>query len=63
MTIEVTDVEDAGMWRGNIKKIFIGIMLNEVNKANMDGGSFSTTTWRSILLEVNSQRKINFNLK
>ena len=63
MTIEVTDVEDAGMWRGNIKKIFIGIMLNEVNKANMDGGSFGTNTWMRILLEVNSQRKRNFNLK
>ena len=59
MTIEITDVEDARTWKGNIEKIFIDIMVNEVNKGNMD----STNTWRRILLEVNSQGKINFNLK
>ena len=40
MTTEITDVEDAWMWRGNIKKIFIDIMLNEVNKGNMDSGMY-----------------------
>ena len=59
ITTEIIDVEDAGTWRGNIEKIFINIMVNEVNKDNMD----STNTWRRILLEVNSQGKINFNLK
>ncbi|KAL6318090.1 hypothetical protein AAG906_035235 [Vitis piasezkii] len=63
MTTEITDVEDAGTWRGNIEKIFIDIMVNEVNKGNMDSGTFSTNTWRRILLEVNSQGKRNFNLK
>ncbi|RVW17267.1 hypothetical protein CK203_069192 [Vitis vinifera] len=63
MTTEITDVEDAGTWRGNIEKIFIDIMVNEVNKGNMDSGTFSTNTWRKILLEVNSQGKRNFNLK
>ncbi|RVW82916.1 L10-interacting MYB domain-containing protein [Vitis vinifera] len=63
MTTEITDVEDAGTWRGNIEKIFIDVMVNEVNKGNMDSGTFSTNTWRRILLEVNSQGKRNFNLK
>ncbi|RVX04394.1 L10-interacting MYB domain-containing protein [Vitis vinifera] len=63
MTTEITDVEDAGTWRGNTEKIFIDIMVNEVNKGNMDSGTFSTNTWRMILLEVNSQGKRNFNLK
>ena len=40
MTIEIIDVEDAGTWRGNIQKIFIDIMLNEVNKGNMDSGMY-----------------------
>ena len=40
MTTEITDVEDAGTWRGNIQKIFIDIMLNEVNKGNMDSGMY-----------------------
>ena len=62
MTTKMTNVEDAGMWRGKIKKIFIDIMLNEVNKGNMDSGTFSTNTWRRILLDVNSQGKINSNL-
>lgn len=44
MTIKMTDVEDGGMWRGNIKKIFIDIMVNEVNKGNIDSGIFSTNT-------------------
>ncbi|KAL6321275.1 hypothetical protein AAG906_016309 [Vitis piasezkii] len=51
MTIEIIDVEDAGIWRGNIEKIFIDIMVNEVNKGDMDSGTFSTNTWRRILLE------------
>lgn len=44
MTIKMTDVEDGEMWRGNIKKIFIDIMVNEVNKGNIDSGIFSTNT-------------------
>ena len=40
MTTEITDVEDTGTWRGNIQKIFIDIMLNEVNKGNMDSGMY-----------------------
>lgn len=63
MTSEITDVEDAGTWRGNIERIFIDIMINEVNKGNMAAGTFNTNTWRRMLLEVNSQGKRNFNLK
>ncbi|WJZ85840.1 hypothetical protein VitviT2T_005357 [Vitis vinifera] len=37
-------------------------MLNEVNKGNMDSGTFSTNTWRRILLDVNNQGKRNSNL-
>ncbi|XP_034710795.1 L10-interacting MYB domain-containing protein-like [Vitis riparia] len=63
MTTEITDVKDARTWSSNIEKIFIDIMLNEVNKGNMDSGTFSTKTWRRILLEVNCQGKRNFKLK
>ena len=63
MTTEITNIEDIGMWRGNIEKIFINIMLNEANIGNMDSDTFSTNIWRRILLEVNSQRKKKFNLK
>ena len=63
MTTEIANVEDAGTWRGNIEKIIIDIMVNEVNKGNMDSGTFSTNTWRRILLKVNSQGKFFFNLK
>ena len=44
MATKITDVEDAGTWKGNIEKIFINIMVNEVNKGNMDSGTFSTKT-------------------
>lgn len=50
MTIEIVDVENGGMWRGNIEKIFIEIMVNEINKGNIDSGKFKTTTWRRMLL-------------
>ena len=63
MTTEIANVEDVGTWRGNIEKIFIDIMVIEVNKGNMDSGTFCANTWRRILLKVNSQEKRNFNLK
>ena len=63
MEIEITNVENVGIWRGNIEKIFIEIMVNEINRGNMDSDTFSTTTWRKMLLEVNSKGKRNFNLK
>lgn len=38
----------------NIEKIFIDIMINEVNKDNMNSGTFSTNIQRRMLFEVNS---------
>ena len=63
MVIEITDIEDAETWEGNIKKIFINIIVNWINRYNMDSNTFSTNTWRRMLLDVNSQGKRNFNLK
>ena len=63
MTIEITDVDDAWTWKGNIAKIFIDIMVNEINRGNMDSGTFSTTTWRRMSLKVSSQGERIFNLK
>ena len=63
MTTEITNVEDVRMQRSNMEKIFINIILNKVNKGNMDSDTFNTNTWRRMLLEVNSQQKRNFNLK
>ena len=50
MATKITNVEDVGTWRGNIEKIFIEIMVNEINKGNIDSGKFKTTTWRRMLL-------------
>ena len=63
METKITDVNDVGTWRDNIAKIFIDIMVNEVNRGNMDSGTFSTTTWRRMSLKVNSQGEKIFNLK
>lgn len=59
MTIVITDVKDVRMWKGNIEQIFVDIMVNKVNKGNVDSGTFSTNIWRKMLLEVNSQQKKN----
>ena len=48
MEIEITNDEDVRTWRGNIKKILIDIMVNEVSKGNMDSGTFGTNTWRKM---------------
>ena len=50
MATKITNVEDVGTWRGNIEKIFIEIMVNEINKGNIDSGKFKTTTCRRMLL-------------
>ena len=50
---KITNVENARTRRGNIKKIFVDIMKNEINKSNMDSGTFNTNTWRKMLLGVN----------
>ena len=57
METKITDVNDVGTWRDNIAKIFIDIMVNEVNRGNMDSGTFSTTTWKRMSLVVNSEGK------
>ena len=57
MAIEITNVEDVRIWKGNIEQIFVDIMVNKVNKSNMDSGTFSTNIWRKMLLEVNSKKK------
>ena len=59
MAIVITDVKDVRMWKGNIEQIFVDIMVNKVNKGNVDSGTFSTNIWRKMLLEVNSQQKKN----
>ena len=54
MTIEIVDVENGGMWRGNIEKIFIDIMVVEADKDNLENGTFSSHTWKKMLFKVNS---------
>lgn len=54
MTIEIVDVENGGMWRGNIEKIFIDIMVVEADKDNLDNDTFSSHTWKKMLFKVNS---------
>lgn len=44
MVIEVKDIENIGMWRDNIKKIFIDVMVTKVNKGNMDNDTFISHT-------------------
>lgn len=36
-------IEDVGLWRGKIEKMFIDIMVNEVYKCNMASGAFNGT--------------------
>ena len=40
MITKVADFEDEGMWSGYIKKIFINIMVIEVNRSNMENSMY-----------------------
>lgn len=44
MAIEVKDIENIGMWRDNIEKMFIDIMVTKVNNGNMDNDTFISHT-------------------
>ncbi|XP_062095056.1 L10-interacting MYB domain-containing protein-like isoform X2 [Humulus lupulus] len=59
MAIEITDVDDACLWGPTVEKIFIDIMVDEVNKGNMASGQFGSKTWAKILeeLQIKSKRK------
>ena len=63
MGIDVTNFEEKGMWSSDIEKIFIDIMVIEVNRGNMENGTFNSQTWKKILNEMNVGAKRNFNLK
>lgn len=62
MAIEVKDIENIGMWRDNIEKMFIDIMVTKVNKGNMDNDTFISHTWKKMLYEVKNQGKIEFKI-
>ena len=63
MTTEVMDFEEGGMWSSCIEKIFIDIIVTEVNRGNMENGTFNSQTWKKMLNEMNVRTKQNFNLK
>ena len=63
MATPITNFEERGMWSGYIKKIFIDIMVIEVNRGNMENETFNSQTWKKLLNEMNFRAKQNLNLK
>ena len=63
MATPITNFEERGMWSGYIKKIFIDIMVIEVNRGNMENETFNSQTWKKMLNEMNVRAKWNLNLK
>ena len=63
MATKVTYFEDGGMWSGYIEKIFIDIIVIEVNRGNMENGTINSQTWKNMLNEMNVRAKRKFPFK
>ncbi|KAM6542886.1 hypothetical protein CsatB_007333 [Cannabis sativa] len=62
MTTENID-DDTCLWGPTIEKIFIDIMVDEVNKGNMTSGQFSSKTSARILEDLQSKSKRKYVMK
>ncbi|KAM6553770.1 hypothetical protein CsatB_014532 [Cannabis sativa] len=63
MASESVEIDDACLWGSTIEKIFIDIMVDEVNKGNMKNGQFSSNLWKKILEDLQCKSKRNYSMK
>ena len=43
-----SSIDENSLWAPQLEKLFIDIMLKEINKGNMADGQFSSDTWKKI---------------
>ena len=55
--------DNEAVWGPTIEKIYIDILVDEVNKGNQRNGLFQPKVWKVILNEVNQRCGRNFSVK
>uniref|UniRef100_A0A7N2LMV5 Myb/SANT-like domain-containing protein n=1 Tax=Quercus lobata TaxID=97700 RepID=A0A7N2LMV5_QUELO len=57
-----SSIDEDSLWTPQLEKIFIDIMLKEINKGNMADGKFSSNTWKKMLATLNELGKRSFTM-
>ena len=57
-----SSIDEDNLWTPQLEKLFIDIMLKEINKGNMADRQFSFDTWKKILATLNELGKRNFTM-
>ena len=55
-------INDDNLWTPQLEKLFIDIMLKEINKENMVDGQFSSDTWKKMSTILNELGKQSFTM-
>ena len=57
-----SSIDEDNLWTPQLEKLFIDIMLKEINKGNMIDGQFSSDTWKKMLATSNELGKRSFTM-
>ena len=55
-------IDDDNLWTPQLEKLFIDIILKEINKGNMADGQFSSNTWKKMSTILNELDKRSFTM-
>ena len=55
-------IDDDNLWIPQLEKLFIDIMLKEINKENMADKQFNFDTWKKMLAILNELGKLSFTM-
>ncbi|KAK4590389.1 hypothetical protein RGQ29_020799 [Quercus rubra] len=55
-------IDENSLWAPQLEKLFIDIMLEEINKGNMANGQFKSDTWKKMLATLNELGKRSFTM-
>ena len=59
---ENNSIDDDNLWTPQLEKLFIDIMLKEINRENMANVQFSSDTWKKMLATLNELGKRSFTM-
>ena len=57
-----SSINDDTLWTPQLEKLFIDIMLKEINKGNMADGQFNSDTWKKMSTILNELGKRSFTM-
>ncbi|KAL0007644.1 hypothetical protein SO802_009146 [Lithocarpus litseifolius] len=57
-----SSIDEDTLWTPQLEKLFIDIMLKEINKGNTADGQFSSDTWKKMLATLNELGKWSFTM-